>query len=55
MAIEIQTNNNNKGDDIGITTGCRSEGPWTKSELDGSKRDNRDVANIRSADYVQTR
>ena len=55
MAIAIQTNNNNKGDDIGITTGCGSEGPWTKSELDGSKQDTRDVVNIGSMDYVQTR
>ena len=55
MAIAIQTNNNNKGDDIGITTGCRSEGPRTKSKLDGSKQDNRDVVNIRSVDYVWTR
>ena len=55
MAIAIQTNNNSKGDDIGITTGCRLEGLQTKSELDGSKQDNRDVVNIRSTDYVQTR
>ena len=55
MPIAIQTNNNNKGDDIGITTGCGLEGPWTKSELDGSKQDNRDVANIGSTDYVWTR
>ena len=55
MAIAIQTNNNNKGNDIGITTGCGSEGPQTKSELDGSKQDNRDVVNIGLADYVRTR
>ena len=55
MAIAIQTNNNSKGDDIGIRTECRLEGPQTKSKLDGSKQDNRDVANIRSMDYVQTR
>ena len=48
-------NNNNKGDDVGITTGCGLEGLQTKSELDGSKQDNRDVVNIRSADYVWTR
>ena len=47
--------NNNKGDDLGITTGCRLEDLRTKSELDGSKQDNRDIVNIGSMDYVQTR
>ena len=55
MAIAIQTNNNNKGDDVGITTGCRLEGPWAKSELNGSKCDHRDIVNIGSADYVWAR
>ena len=55
MAIAIQTNNNNKGDDAGITTRCGLEGPQTKSELDGSEREIREVENIRSAAYVQTR
>ena len=52
MTIIIQTKNNNKSNDIGITTGCRLEGPRTKSELDGSKQDHRDVTNIGSVDYV---
>ena len=55
MAIAIQTNNNNKGDDTGIATGCGFEGPWTKSELDGSEPDIREAENIGSMGYVQTR
>ena len=55
MAIAIQTNNNNKGDDAGITTGCGLEGPQTKLELDGSEQDIREVENIGSMAYVQTR
>ena len=43
MAIAIQINNNNKGDDAGITTGCRLKGLWTKSELDRSEQDIKEV------------
>ena len=49
MAIAIQTNMT-IGDDVGSTTGYGSEGLRTKSKLDGSKQDHRDVMNIRSAD-----
>ena len=31
------------------------EDPWTESEPAGSKQDNKDVVNVGSADYVQTR
>ena len=34
---------------------CGFEGLWTKSKLDGSERDVREVENIRSTGYVWTR
>ena len=55
MTMVIQTNNNNKGNDVRITTGCGLEGLQTKSELDEGEQDIKEVENIRSTDYVQTR
>ena len=46
MAIAIQINNNNKGDDTGITTGCGLKGLWTKSELDRSEQDIKEVETL---------
>ena len=43
MAIAIQINNNNKGDDAGITTGCGLKGLQTKSKLDRSEQDTKEV------------